>query len=183
MSAPEWIRGALPEALAAEVASVAAQLPPPLLEPQTFLEVLVRGERLRIPHRMYHPEVAPPVPERTAIALSCLYTRNHDGRVRQKHLARVVSVAEAWVVPFVLHLVGEYVVEIVQDIEAGLPRLCQPLYVEFLRQNPAFLPLIKQRAFSYWDCYYRGSFRRETYPGLRIVAALEEWLRGAILLP
>lgn len=35
-----------------------------------------------------------------------LYTRHHDGHVRQRHLARIIEVTDSWIVPFVVQLIG-----------------------------------------------------------------------------
>jgi hypothetical protein len=57
--------------------------------------VVMNGEPLRIPSRIYSPDPAPrsvaalTVPARTV--LHCLFTRHHDGRVREAHLREVIS--------------------------------------------------------------------------------------------
>lgn len=94
-------------------------------------------------------------------------SRNHDGFVRQEYLSRIVASNYTWVPPFVIQLLGEYVVEILRVIEANLGNLDRALYTQFLRANRNFLALTEQRIFSYWDCYYRFSCRKEDYPGFR----------------
>jgi len=59
------------------------------------------------------------------------------------------------VVPFVVQLLGEYVAEIAEVIEAHLGGLSRHLYAEFFRENPSFVALTQTRAMSYWNCYYR----------------------------
>lgn len=54
-----------------------------------------------------------------------MFTRHHDGYVRQEWAREVVPVAEPWVVPFMVQLLGEYVVEIVVDLHRGLRALDQ----------------------------------------------------------
>jgi hypothetical protein len=88
---------------------------------------------------------------RAQLALRCLYTRHHDGYVRQRNLDQVVSAPEAWVVPYVVQLVGEYVVEIIEVIAAALPQLTvrgspqRALYGRFAADNPAFIDLTAAR--------------------------------------
>lgn len=44
--------------------------------------------------------------------LDCLFTKHHDGYVREKYLRAVINAQFAWVPPFVIQLLGEYVVQI-----------------------------------------------------------------------
>lgn len=82
--------------------------------------------------------------------------------VGQKYLARIIPLAHAWIPPFVVQLLGEYVIEIIQLIERNLGSLDVNLYAQFLKSNPEFLALTEQRVMSYWDCYYRGNARTNT---------------------
>jgi hypothetical protein len=85
--------------------------------------------------------------------LDCLFTRHHDGIVRQKHLALIICSHNIWVPCFVVLLVGEYVVEILQVIQENLTHLETSTYADYVRANPEFLALTEQRVISYWDCY------------------------------
>ncbi|WP_182904049.1 hypothetical protein [Microbispora sp. H10830] len=80
----------------------------------------VGDDRVTVPERIYNPEVSPEkldglTPLQQTI-LHCLYTRHHDGIVRQRHLTQIIGSLEPWALPYVVHLVGEYVLEIVADI-------------------------------------------------------------------
>jgi hypothetical protein len=72
-------------------------------------------ELLAVRHRIHY---APPILATLRFnrsqreILDCLFTRHHDGFVRQTHLARIIRSQNAWVPCFVVPLVGEYVVEI-----------------------------------------------------------------------
>ncbi len=162
----------------------------------TAFIVTVYDEVLSIPGRIYNPEVpADALAELTPVQrtmLHCLYTRHHDGYVRQRHLASVITSPEPWVAPYVVELIGEYVVEIIADIRVGLAELDQPgsaqrrQYGRFIESNPAHFDLIGRRVQSYWANYYRGSFREpsgrhadspwyssaEPYPGFLLVESL-----------
>src|SRR5262249_1237036 len=72
--------------------------------------ITVGGERLRIPDRLYDPE-----PDWSWVRslgsieqsmVGCLYTRHHDGYVRERALARLVAPDEEWAAPFVIQLLG-----------------------------------------------------------------------------
>lgn len=127
-------------------------------------------EQLEIPNRIYYEWSAHPLWARKMRReiLDCLFTRHHDGFVRQAHLQKIISSRNPWIPCFVVPLVGEYVVEILQLIYDNIDRLDRTIYATFLRTNPDFLNLIEQRVISYWDCYYR-SIRKSNYPGFLIL--------------
>jgi hypothetical protein len=136
--------------------------------------VTVEGEAVDIVARIYNPELT--VEEADTLVgtprevLDCLYTRHHDGFVRQRHLQRIVQLTHPWVAPFVVQLIGEYVIQILIDIRDGLSELdaegsTQRLrYGAFVAHNPAFIDLTSQRVMSYWS---RGS-----EPGTSLIASL-----------
>jgi hypothetical protein len=176
------IAGAFPAALRPDASVVSVAMPPAHLPPSSSFDVVVDGEAVTIPYRLYNPEPSSvrmgslsPV---QLTMLACLYTRHHDGRVRQRYLRLLAAQANPWVAPFVVQLLGEYVVEIVLDTREYLAQAGEPLravYRRFAADNPQFLNLTRQRATSYWDCYYRSRFPdREDYPAFRILRALEE---------
>lgn len=132
--------------------------------------VQVEKETLSIPYRIYHNASLTKTQGLTLQEqlLACLLTRHRDGFIREKHLSRIIAVNATWVAPFVVQLLGEYVIEIIQVIENNLAVLDKPLYRSFLSSNPSFWTLTQQRVISYWDCYYR-SHRRAAYPGFRVM--------------
>jgi hypothetical protein len=141
--------------------------------------VQVDGEPLTIPYRIYSPE--PPAGDVSSLSstqqtlLHCLYTRHHDGFVRQRHLERVLGSDRSWVVPYVVQLVGEYVVEILiaiaERLDVATPGTPERLrYGRFVAENRAFFELTASRVTSYWNCYYRYPDRAqaiEPWPGGR----------------
>lgn len=132
-------------------------------------QVSVRGEALIIPHRIHLPwPEAKALRGTQATIAACLYTRNGDGRVREEFVRRLLPSTEPWVPPFVVQLIGEYVVEIVEVVAEQRDRLAGSAYVEFAAENPRFMALTRQRVISYWSCYYR---RR--WPGLADYAPLQ----------
>ncbi|MER5512839.1 hypothetical protein ABT052_47465 [Streptomyces sp. NPDC002766] len=179
---------AFPTRLAGDVQSVLAVMPEARLAPMMPFEVEVQGETVAIPSRIYNEEpgadLERPLAGTQQVILHCLYSRHSDGRVRQRHLEQIVASGEPWVVPFVVQLAGEYVLEILEAIGRGLPGLAVPgsaqrrLYGEFIARNPAFFARTERRVVSYWSCYYRwkyGAFG--TYPG----CVLLETFRAAVV--
>ncbi|MDC7684822.1 hypothetical protein PQU92_16175 [Asticcacaulis sp. BYS171W] len=60
-----------------------------------------------------------------------LLTRHHNGFVREIALEAIMGVNEAWVVPFVMKLASEYVLEIIVHIQTHLNELDAGLYGRF----------------------------------------------------
>ncbi|MFE3446030.1 hypothetical protein ACFXNW_23630 [Nocardia sp. NPDC059180] len=163
---------------------IAQILPPAHLEPAGSFAVRVEGEDLTIPYRLYNAELAEDVfgrlSARQTKILHCLYTRHHDGRVRQHHLNRIIEATDPWIVPYVVQLVGEYVLDIVISIQQRLTALDEPgtphrlAYGRFCVANTEFLHLTSQRVSSYWDCYYRDRYLRRDYPGRLLIDSLQD---------
>jgi len=177
------VQNAFPQHLSADVAVVTRTLPAPIHETSSDRvgEILVAGERLHVPGRVYFPENAPDpgLSAQQRLILACIYTRHHDGHVRQRALERIVDTCEPWIAPYVVQLLGEYVVEVIRIIEERLPESYSATYGAFLDENPRFAFLTRQRAVSYWSCYYRRDYpKREDYPALKVIAKLESWKRS-----
>ncbi|NJQ04108.1 hypothetical protein [Streptomyces lonarensis] len=174
---------AFPTRLAGDVARVLEAVPPDRYPANQSFTVDVRGEVLVVPERFNADEPGPAALQALTpserLVLHCLYTRHGDGYVRQRHVEQILTSDEPCVVPYVIRLVGEYVLEIVEAIGRGLPGLATPgspqrrLYGEFIASNPAFFARTERRVVSYWSCYYRWrhpSF--DTYPGGILLATL-----------
>ena len=168
------LTNAFPSSLRGDALRVVTVLPQPTWNTATF-SVDVSGETLSIPYRIYHDSELIDrtcLTTRQGVLLDCLLTRHHDGFICEKHLASIICANYEWIPPFVIQLVGEYVIEILQVVIRNLNLLDPSLYRRFLRENPRFFALTKQRVISYWDCYYRWQ-RRSDYVGFRIIAFME----------
>jgi hypothetical protein len=105
-----------------------------------------------------------------------LLTRSTDGFLREIVLKEIIGVQQVWVPPFVVLLMGEYVIEIVERIADSMESLDQTLYSNFVRENRNLIQILRQRAASYWDCYYRHSYPSlNSYPGTVLLRELERW--------
>ncbi|MFD7223960.1 hypothetical protein ACFV9P_23540 [Streptomyces sp. NPDC059892] len=179
---------AFPHQLANDVRAVSAVMPEALIAPRSPFSVYVGDEVVAIPYRIYQDELPVDV-VRTLTGvqqaiLHCLYSRHSDGLVRQRHLEQIARSDEPWAVPFVVQLVGEYVLEILDSIQHGLSdlpskRSAQLLaYGDFIARNPKFLARTERRVVSYWSRYYRWKFPVfSTYPGCHLL----ELLRAAAI--
>ena len=176
---------AFPPSVQARLLPALRDLPPSNLAPTGSITlsgsgrstgITVLGEPVDVPHRIYNSAPTSDTPLEGSVdatAVACLYTRHHDGFVRQRALQHVLGSDEPWTVPFIVQLLGEYVIEICDDIyrfaENDLPN--RPGHFQTVRafadENPQFVNLTRQRATSYWSCYHRHQHAGwETYPGL-----------------
>ena len=155
-------------------------LPSATLGPSDGFLVNVAGEQQLIPYRIYNPE-----PRRTwrlfrsrdvSLITHCIYSRHHEGLVRERHLRSLVSAQRDWVVPYVLQLLGEYVVEILNLLCKRVNALSGIHYSNFAAHNPAFVQRTKSRIVSYWHCYYRSEYPNFLqYPGFVVAESLGWW--------
>ncbi|MDY0977782.1 hypothetical protein SOM61_22725 [Massilia sp. CFBP9012] len=139
-------------------------------------QVTLEGETLTIPSRLYFDRSLPlddAGRDATARGIAwCLGTRHHDGYLREECLARLLDAPQDWAAPFIVHLVGEYVDEIVEHIEAALPAFAPDMraaLAAFVRDNPRYLDTIERRTISYRPYVCPAS---ESYPGKRVIACL-----------
>jgi hypothetical protein len=118
---------AFPARLAPVVTGVAASFPKAPWPPhgsvtetgsRTWPGLVVAGEPVVIPDRIYNP--SPRFFRRLGhvekLVVAGIYSRHHDGFVRQRWLGMLLEADEPWVAPFIIQLLCEYVIEICRDI-------------------------------------------------------------------
>jgi len=133
--------------------------------------LLIGSDVVTLPARIYNDPALIHFDSLTDIQremVSCLLTRHTSGFVRQQRLTQIIRSRHVWVPPFVIQLVGEYVIEILQVVHENLNHLDIPLYAGFLQANHEFFALTERRVTSYWDCYYRSQ-QREEYVGFQLL--------------
>jgi hypothetical protein len=168
---------AFPAALRDDALVSISTLPEAAPAAHTF-SVSIGSEVVEIPYRIYHD---PALIHRERLTrtqdelLSCLLTRHHSGLVRQENLKRILDSNHEWVPPFILQLVGEYVIEIIRSVQDNFDRLDVNLYRAFLTRNPAFYQTTKDRVASYWNCYHRGQ-QKADYAGFQVLEAFDRLL-------
>lgn len=141
-----------------------------------YFLVTVLGETLLMPSRALSPSGKPNL---SGLSLQerqmaqCMLTRSTDGFERQAALREVLPINEPWSIPFVIALVGEYVIEIIDDIHAAVPGFEREVVATFIGENPQFYELTRARVASYWNCYYRGRFKRGDYVGFKLLQELD----------
>ncbi len=83
------------------------------------------------------------------------------------------AVNEDWVIPYIVKLCDDYVVEIVEAIYERRANLPVALIREFTGNNREFVQRCYQRMVSYWDCYYRHQVPRlQDYVGYHLFQEL-----------
>src|SRR5713101_660335 len=120
------LANAFPTAVRKDALVAISELPEPFIESRGSFSVLVGGEIVSIPSRVYYEPGQIDGLRLTSLQkelVDCLLTRHHNGWVRQKHLQRIVCSPNFWIPPFVIQLVGEYVIEILQVIHNNLSNL------------------------------------------------------------
>lgn len=126
-------------------------------------QVTIKQEAIHIPARTYFK-----LPKNQQFSnfpliqqqmLLCIYTRHHDGFIRQYMLQQLLEhELEYFVIPYIFQLAGEYVAEILQCIEPVINTDRQNQFAEFILENPRYFRTIESRIISYWNEYYRKQY-------------------------
>jgi hypothetical protein len=138
--------------------------------PALSFSVRIGNEIVSPPYRIYNDPAAVDAARLSDLQrelADCLLTMHNDGFVCEQHLVRIIHSKSVWVAPFVVHRVGECVIEILQVAKLNLQNLDTSIYGRFLRANPEFLATTERRVISYWNRYYRDC-KREEYVGFRV---------------
>lgn len=143
-------------------------------------EVNVDGETVQLAARL-HFASEHSVEEPTGdieLMERCLHTRSNDGFQRQRALRVLLADIRPWSAPFITALIGEYVIEILDDIQAALSQPVSEALAAFISDNPSYWERTQQRVASYWNVYYRADFRRSDYVGFKLIDALNAAVRA-----
>jgi hypothetical protein len=171
---------AFPAALRDDASASIAALPDAPPSSHTF-SVVIGCEPVTIPYRIYHDPASidgEGLTRTQEVLLACLLTRHYSGFVREENLMRILDSNHECVPPFVVQLVGEYVVEIIDVILGNIHRLDADVYRAFLIRNPAFYQVTKDRVTSYWNCYYRDQ-QKEDYAGFNVLEVFDRFVGGS----
>jgi len=150
---------------------------------QGTIKVKIEHEHIQIPMRLYLSEVdSERIKQLTStqqMILYCLYTRHHDGHVREYYLQQLLKthLHDGWVLAYLIELASEYVREIVDIIVPVIEQWAPEVKRRFVEDNLAYMKRIEDRMISYWNAYYRSSGERRSeadYPGFQIIKSLRE---------
>lgn len=148
------------------------------IHPDTY-EITIKKEIIKIPSRIYIDENIFENPtnlsNNQSEIISCLLTRHHNGFVREKYLKKIINSNNYWTKPFILQLIGEYVIEILEVIYQNLDQNNIQSLKELIEENPVFWNKTMSRVITYWDCYYRGVYKyKQDYVGYKIIKLLQK---------
>lgn len=110
-----------------------------------------------------------------------MQTRSNDGFERQRAARDLLIKLEPWGAPFIVALIGEYIVEILEDISNAMTPKLERTLGAYIVENEAFWTTTKRRVVSYWNAYYRSNgaselrraYRRDEYIGFKLIGRLE----------
>jgi hypothetical protein len=178
----DLLADAFPQALRADALKAAEAVLRQLHSKQWTerFEVHVAGEGVQLPARLDFASDRP-LDEQTrdvSLIVRCLQTRSNNGFQRQRAVQGLLADIRPWSAPFVTALIGEYVIEILHDIHAGLSRPVSEALAAFISANPTYWERTQQRVASYWNAYYRISFGRSDYVGFKLIDALGAAVRA-----
>lgn len=172
---------AFPSVLSAQVDKAVDSIAHDELHPPSrAFTVTMDGEALHIPVRVYYDldrlrRALNSSQGTDKHILACLGTRHHDGYFRQACLRELLVGKESWLTPYILQLVGEYIVEIVDDVARHIVTRDPAPLVAFAKENPAYMARLASRVRSYWHYYYEQAYPDlNDYPGTKVLNYLRQ---------
>lgn len=167
-------------------ASKAAEIVAVGLAPRQWTErfsVSMMGQTVSIPARLHFTSGKLPVSEDDDAwpFVRALQTRSNDGYERQRAARDLLADLHPWGASFIVALLGEYIVEILDDVSEALTPEIEQILAAFIIDNRAFWATTKRRVTSYWNAYYRSryaselrrAYRRDEYVGFHLTNRLE----------
>jgi len=141
-------------------------------------KMYLNNEELAVYYRVYLLEPNPKDEEKLSsiqkLILHCIYSRHSNGWIREKHLNFLFTNEYYFTAPFIIHLAGEYLIELLTIIYVNISNKNLIYLTEFIKENPKFWALSKNRILSYWNEFYRSKFNSfEDYIGKKIINKLE----------
>lgn len=150
----------------------------------TYLEkeIFINIETIYIPGRIYTAENLKIneiiLSEKQQTILNCLYLTHNDGYLRQQKLELLKDKYDDFVIPYKMKILGEYVIEIITDLEKHINEKSIKNFIKFINENPNYWRLTKSRIVSYWGEYYRHTSKLKDYVGYKIIKKLETELKN-----
>ena len=124
------------------------------------IEYIIKNNVVAIPYRMYLLDISDVEYEKLTQTqkqiLCCIYTRSCNGYIREKYLRKLLDMPiEHWVIPFVIKLCDEYVIELIEIIYDKLKERDNTDVQDFCLKNKITISKSYSRMISYWNEYYR----------------------------
>jgi len=146
-------------------------------------KIILNDEKCQIPYRVYFN--APKKNKERKLnqtqkdILNCIYTRHHNGRIRQQSLNNLSKSNSYWITPFRIQLLGEYVYEIYETLSEQLSDEILDNCKRFLEENPEFANKTKDKLISYYGIYYKWKHPKfRNYLGREILDRINQKFIG-----
>ena len=128
------------------------------------VEYLLGNSIIQIPYRIYYNDHSDSfineLNAREKMILHCIFSRSHDGFIRQKHVKSLLSMEyEDWAIPYIVKICDEYIVEILEMTYLILQEQDTERIKEFCYQNSVSFCKSYGRMISYWNEYYRNEHK------------------------
>ncbi len=79
-----------------------------------------------------------------------------------------------FVIPYTIHLLGEYVLEILEVLDQHVNNETIDNYAKFVGENKGYWRTTERRIISYWNEYYRSFPFLEGYAGKKVFDRINE---------
>lgn len=176
---------AFPNELSYDVAAVL-----PLISKKTYNNVicgtsenvcgftLLNGEMITFPYRIYYFDEYNVLPSSLTfnqkMIYHCIFSRSCDGFVREKHIKLILKENfPDWVIPYILKVSDEYVVEILESVYDELKNRQTEIIKIFCRVNLQSFLYSHDRMISYWNEFYRERcYHYKDYVGKKLFSEI-----------
>lgn len=134
------------------------------------INIYWQGKQIQFPYRIYDDVSKAQVLTAKDLEILCIYTRHHNGHIREVAVLELMQKFPTECIPFVVQLIAEYVVEIITSINKIItPKQCQEIQ-EFLKENPKHAQTIQSKIASYWGCYFKWrNIKLKDYPAYKLI--------------
>ena len=132
-------------------------------ESNQVVEYFQGDQVIKFPYRNYYTDNSDhyidTLSEQQKMILHCIYSRNCDGYVRQKHMKSLLLISyEDWAIPYIVKICDEYVVEIIEMTYDILKEQNTESIRKFCVENREAFCKSYSRMTSYWNEYYRHKY-------------------------
>lgn len=123
-----------------------------------YTEFIVNNEMVQIPYRIYYNQVyskkIETLTEIQKIIYYCILTRHHNGYLREKYVRLLLQTKyPQWVMPFIIKMCDDYVLEIVTAIYEFLKNKDNTALKEFCAVNKRVVRNNYDRMLNFWYEY------------------------------
>ena len=121
--------------------------------------IILQNEEITLTGRIFFNEpnvqIESQLTETQKQILNCIYCRHFDGYIREKRLRNLILIDHFWVLPFKLQLLGEFVIEILDELNKHITEENASHFKRLILENKKYWLQTKSRMVSWWDADYR----------------------------